>query len=173
MNWSTPTIDGGGDLTYQWAFTSGSGASGSTGGTSAQTTNNGVGTYQFEVRACTPANNGQLNCGTWAQPPVAQVTAPQPILAVSKGGTPPASSGDCHSYDTDCEFIDVTGSHFPANSTVTVAYDTDHAGYGQFVTGTYTTDASGSFSASDAYFSYGGYHVWATVGSVTSNTITW
>ena len=95
------------------------------------------------------------------------MSAPPAALSVSKGS---ADTTDCVS---GCNYVNVSGTHFPANSVVSVAYDTDHGGNGTFVTKTYTTDGSGSFAASNVYFSYSGFHIWVAVGSTQSNTITW
>ncbi|MCU1578462.1 MAG: fibronectin type protein [Rhodoglobus sp.] len=52
--WFAPSDNGGGSITYQWNFTQGSGASGSTGGTSGSGQSVGQGDYTFQVRACNP-----------------------------------------------------------------------------------------------------------------------
>lgn len=52
--WSAPADNGGGAITYEWNFTQGSSASGSTGGTSGNGQSVGAGDYTFQVRACNP-----------------------------------------------------------------------------------------------------------------------
>ena len=58
--WSGPADSGGGSLTYDWNFTQGSSASGTTGGTSGSGQSVGQGDYTFQVRAC---NTGRLCSG--------------------------------------------------------------------------------------------------------------
>lgn len=52
--WSQPAATGGGNLTYEWNYTSGASGSGSTGAFEGQSRVVGQGSYAFQVRACNP-----------------------------------------------------------------------------------------------------------------------
>ena len=115
IDWSAPANDGGGDLTYQWAFTAGSTASGSTASTTVQVAANSAGTYDAEVRACTPANDGQLNCGLWKSLEV-YVGQPSPS-AITEGGRLIGQQAGTGYY---FYYLDLSYSNFPTNSVYSV-----------------------------------------------------
>ncbi|GAB2508774.1 Ig-like domain-containing protein [Paramicrobacterium agarici] len=60
MRWATPDDTGGKITTYEWQVRGSGTDSGSTSGTSASSKNMPAGTYNFRVRACSPAG-----CGSW------------------------------------------------------------------------------------------------------------
>ncbi|HEX4443157.1 MAG TPA: Ig-like domain-containing protein [Galbitalea sp.] len=166
VSWTATANVGGGTPNYEWRQNPSGGWNPAGSNSFSAVVNIGAGnSATFDVRVC---NTGG-NCSTDATTNLATAPSPPPTLSISKGSTPPSSV--C--TDPNCRFVDVTGTNFPANTQITVSYNTDHGGNGQFTTGTYTTNGSGSFSASDVYFSFTTYHVWVTVGSVASNTITW
>lgn len=68
--WSSPADDGGGAITYEWNFTQGIGASGSTSGTSGNGQSVGQGDYTFQVRACNPGGcSGYVAASRHIDPP--------------------------------------------------------------------------------------------------------
>lgn len=97
--WSAPSDNGGGAITYNWNFTQGLSASGSTGGTSAGGYSAGAGDYAFQVQACNPAgcssyvSSGTVHINaapsTWNLTLDAADSCVQDQLTTSRYSTPP------------------------------------------------------------------------------------
>jgi hypothetical protein len=177
-SWSGPVDAGGGAITYQWNFTQGSSASGSTTGTSGNSQNVGAGDYTFQVRACNPGG-----CSGYATSSSVHINNPPPppppmVVTISKGsqGT---SSGCGGPY---CYYIHIVASGFAANTGYTVLLETNHYGsgsssypgpMGQYGQVSITTDSSGSFNGEVSPYGFPGYEVQVIIGGVSSNIVTW
>jgi len=78
--WSAPADSGGGAITYEWNFTQGIAASGTTGGTSGTGQSVGAGDFTFQVRACNPGG-----CSSYASAAV-HIATPPSSGVVADGG---------------------------------------------------------------------------------------
>lgn len=87
-SWSGPADNGGGSITYEWNFTQGSSASGSTTGTSGGGQSVGAGDYAFQVRACNPGG-----CSAYASSASVHINPPPPSGYVYDAGYVGASGG--------------------------------------------------------------------------------
>jgi hypothetical protein len=171
-SWSGPADAGGGSITYQWNFTQGSSASGSTGGTSGNSQNVGAGDYAFQVRACNPAGcSGYSGSGSVHinNPP----PPPSPTVTISKGAY---ATDPSYCQTSGCAWIVVNAQHFAANTTYTFSLQTNHGstnGIGQYTTIDETTDSNGSFNGNTRLYGYTGYEVQVVINGVPSNIVNW
>jgi len=163
-------------VTYQWNFTQGSSASGSTTGTTGTAQNVGAGDYSFQVRAC---NAGGL-CSAYAasasrhiDTPPPPPPPPPPVVTISKGTQ--ATSTYCPS--TSCYWIVVSATGFAPNTAYSFSFQTDHGTnprvIGEYTTATFSADSSGSFNLNTRLFGYPGYNVQVVINNVPSNIVAW
>ncbi|MET4705811.1 Ig-like domain-containing protein [Frigoribacterium sp. UYMn621] len=108
-SWSGPADSGGGGVTYQWNFTQGSAASGSTTGTTGIAQNVGAGDYTFQVRAC---NAGRL-CSAYATSASRHIDNPPP--------PPPPVPNMTISQLSSNHWIHLVITGYPANTTYSIA----------------------------------------------------
>jgi hypothetical protein len=174
MHWGASTDQGGGNVTYYWALSSGQ--QGSTTGTTAAVGGLAQGNYSFTVYAKNPG-------GTNAPVSSAAMTVPNPTpsVTVAEGGA--ATSSYCTS--TACRAVDVSGHQFPINSTVTISYYAGCEGHisvacsgagnppQPYATATVGVDGNGDFVDNDRVFGFPDSSYWVVVSGYTSNTITW
>ena len=186
-SWSAGDSGGGRPrYTYTWKRSGSDIISGTTFTTTTSREPSGAGDYSIVVRTCNPGPDGSYsNCGTDSPSNLAGVSG---TVTVSEGGA--STSGACNS--APCALINVTGTNFHANSTVTVNYYNDCNGYQGHTTNgvvdcsydgtpyaseTYGTNGNGSFFANDRRSGFPGTHVWVVVvdNGVTSesNHFTW
>jgi len=176
MSWGAPADVGGGSVTYNWAFTKGASDTGSTGNRTASVGSKPAGTYAFRVQTCNPAG-----CSGWTQSGDVVVSAPPAAVSISKGSSQYNANGCDGAL---CRAINVSGTYFAANSTVTINYYSDCAGgtYGAACTANGSapyasknvqTNGSGAFSDGSRAFGFPGAQVWVVVSGKTSNTVTW
>ncbi len=169
-SWSGPADSGGGAITYQWNFTQGSSASGSTSGTSGGGQNVGAGDYTFQVRACNPGG-----CSAYATSATRHINPPPMVVTIAKGAR--GNSATCTS--TACYYIAINASGFAANTTYTVSLETDHYADGskgamaQYGTINITMDSSGSYNNQVSPYGYPGYDVQVSINGVSSNIVAW
>ncbi len=169
-SWSGSADAGGGSVTYQWNFTQGSSASGSTGGTSGSSQSVGAGSYTFQVRACNPAGcSGYATSNTQVIAP-----PPPPSVTISKGAQ---ANDPSYCQSIECHWIVVSAVGFSRNTQYTFSLQTDHpvkgGSIGQYTTVTETTDSSGSFNGNTKLYGYPGYRVQVVISGVPSNILTW
>jgi len=169
-SWSGPADSGGGGVTYQWNFTQGSSASGSTTGTTGTAQNVGAGDYSFQVRAC---NAGGL-CSGYATSASRHIDnpppPPAPVISFSKGGV---KTGTQYYYH-------IEATNFTANTNFSAkCYSND--GTGDVLIGTTALrsdnstklafDGAGSFSGDIACWDGFSNTNHVVINSVTSNSV--
>lgn len=169
-SWSGPADSGGGGVTYQWNFTQGSSASGSTTGTTGTAQNVGAGDYSYQVRAC---NAGGL-CSAYAASASRHIDnpppPPAPAINFSKGGV---KTGTQYYYH-------IEATNFTANTNFSAkCYSND--GTGDVLIGTTALrsdnstklafDGAGSFSGDIACWDGFSNTNHVVINSVTSNSV--
>ena len=92
---------------------------------------------------------------------------PPSSVSVSKGGR--YSSSAC--TDPSCAYVTVSARNFAANASYSVSCVSTVDG--TYYTYSARTNGSGAFDSSVCFFGYRGKQVWAVVGSVESNHLTW
>ncbi|WP_410591430.1 fibronectin type III domain-containing protein [Amycolatopsis sp. lyj-23] len=92
---------------------------------------------------------------------------PPPSVSVAKGGR--YSGSAC--TDPSCAYVTVSARNFAANTSYSVSCVSTVDG--TYYTYSARTNGSGAFDSSVCFFGYRGKQVWAVVGSVESNHLTW
>ncbi|WP_328618107.1 fibronectin type III domain-containing protein [Amycolatopsis sp. NBC_00355] len=92
---------------------------------------------------------------------------PPPAVSVSKGGR--YSGSTC--TDPSCAYVTISARNFAANTSYSVSCVSTVDG--SYYTYSARTNGSGAFDSSVCFFGYRGKQVWAVVGSVESNHLTW
>lgn len=119
--------------------------------------------YRFRVRACNA--NG---CGSWSNWSGSVTPVAPKVATLSKGSSAQGQPG-CSS--SNCYYLKVSASGFPANTTVEIKCIENGA---TWYTYTRTTNSSGSIGNHQVcYYGYPGSAVKVKVGNVFSNTINW
>ncbi len=112
--WSSPSNTGGGSITYNWNFTQGISASGSTPGTAGSGQGVGAGNYTFRVQACNPGG-----CSGYVTASVTITTPPTWTRTVDTQSTCAQQSLGHAGMSTNCTTPGDTW--IPASTTVTVS----------------------------------------------------
>lgn len=171
MSWGAPGDTGGGNLSYEWGLTLGSGETGATRPIDPRVASVGgkpAGTYEFHVRACNPAG-----CGAWTpSSPAVVLDPPPPPTSVT------LSQGALNTTTTTAHYFHIEARAFTPNQPFSVGC---FANGGSFATTTTnwkgTTnlrfDGSGNFSGDVGCWE--GFHQqnYAVINGVQSNTTSW
>jgi len=166
--WGAPTDAGGGNVHYDWNYTSQ--GTQTTTATNGPTSDVGAGDYAFQVRACNPGG-----CSAYVSSANRHINPPPQAVVISKGTQ--ATSASCTS--SACYQIAVSASGFAANTTYTVTLETDHYADGShgaiapYGTATITTDSSGAFNGGISPYGYPGYKVQIVINGTPSNIVNW
>ncbi|WP_370971490.1 fibronectin type III domain-containing protein [Amycolatopsis sp. cg9] len=94
---------------------------------------------------------------------------PPPSVTVSRGGA--YSSSAC--TDPSCAYVVISARNFAANASYSVSCVSSGGGTYYTYKTPARTNGSGAFDSAVCFFGYRGQQVWAVVGGVESNHMTW